>query len=629
MNFQAFLDHSETAVTIAKDGNAIYVNKAFLQMYKFESSEEILNKSLMQIVAPSSLSLVTERIEKRKKGENLEFSTFEVNGIKQDGSPINVEITTFPFSSEGVEYVGATIYDITERKKIQEALGTSEFEHRIIVENSPIGILFLDKNGAATRANKKFSEIIGTPVEKMIGFNTIERIPYEGVKQALIKGIIHGEPSVYEGEYTSITAKKKSFVRYHISPLNPGTNSEAILLAEDITDRKNAEDELLIAKSQAESANLAKSAFLANMSHEIRTPLNSILGFSQILDTIIPDKDKKVREYVNYIEQSGMHLLNIVNDILDLSKIEAGKLNIDKKPIGIFNLIVDVVTSVTVKDNRRVEIDVSDDIGTALVDPTRIRQVIYNLLSNAIKYTNQDKPIGIIGRGEGNKIILTVWDEGLGIPNDQLSKIFEPFERASNVSSREGGTGLGLTIIKRLVEMHNGKISVESTVGQGSRFIVELPCREVQVPTEPILHDKWEIPVDHSIDFAKLRLLIVEDNLSNRKVISTYLEGAGISFEIVDTGEDALELVDKNSYDIILMDIGLPGISGTETMKRIRKKIRENLIILAVSAYNMAGDEDKFISEGFDGYVPKPISFRILTSVMKRLIKSNRESKTS
>lgn len=300
-----------------------------------------------------------------------------------------------------------------------------------------------------------------------------------------------------------------------------------------------------------------------------------------------------------------------------------------KKPIGIFNLIVDVVTSVTVKDNRRVEIDVSDDIGTALVDPTRIRQVIYNLLSNAIKYTNQDKPIGIIGRGEGNKIILTVWDEGLGIPNDQLSKIFEPFERASNVSSREGGTGLGLTIIKRLVEMHNGKISVESTVGQGSRFIVELPCREVQVPTEPILHDKWEIPVDHSIDFAKLRLLIVEDNLSNRKVISTYLEGAGISFEIVDTGEDALELVDKNSYDIILMDIGLPGISGTETMKRIRKKNLENLIILAVSAYNMAGDEDKFISEGFDGYVPKPISFRILTSVMKRLIKSNRESKTS
>lgn len=126
--------------------------------------------------------------------------------------------------------------------------------------------------------------------------------------------------------------------------------------------------------------------------------------------------------------------------------------------------------------------------------------------------------------------------------------------------------------------MHNGKISVESTVGQGSRFIIELPCREIQVPTEPILHDKWEIPVDHSIDFAKLRLLIVEDILSNRKVISTYLEDAGISFEIVETGEDALELVDKNSYDIILMDIGLPGISGTETMKRIRKKFGKILL---------------------------------------------------
>ncbi len=250
----------------------------------------------------------------------------------------------------------------------------------------------------------------------------------------------------------------------------------------DISERKKAEEELLIAKESAERANQAKSAFLANMSHELRTPLNSILGFSQILERqIAKDLNEKQKDFFDNIKNGGNHLLKMVNDILDLSKIEAGKIETDLKPFDFGKMLErspSIVQATAYQKKIKVETDIKPDLGWINGDETRLIQVIYNLFSNAIKFTESGKCIGIEATTEEDSFIVTVWDEGVGIPEDFLDKVFDPFEQAKGgKGSKEAGTGLGLAISRRLVELHHGTITATSKVGEGSRFTVTLPGR--------------------------------------------------------------------------------------------------------------------------------------------------------
>jgi hypothetical protein len=400
-----------------------------------------------------------------------------------------------------------------------------------------------------------------------------------------------------------------------------GGISHYLAVKEDITDRKAMEDLLWQAKATAEAANRAKSRFLADMSHELRTPLNSILGFSQLLELQGGESlSVKQREYLKFIREGGEHLLDMVNDVLDLSKVEAGKIALEKEPFdpaALIRRVLTTVRSLAAKKHLRVETTLPAELGVLEADEVRIKQVLYNLLSNAIKFTEREKRIGVEARAEDGELVLSVWDEGIGIPAADLARIFDPYVQA-RAAPRGEGTGLGLAIVKRLVELHGGGVSVESKVGTGSRFTVHLPGlrpRPVREPApeepRPGAYAAGEVP-----DLAGRTALVVDDSPANRTLMERILTAFGCTVLLAASGEEALVIAEHASYDLVLMDIQLPGMNGIETMRRMRERGARGPFV-ALTAYAMKGDAERFLADGFDGFIAKPVRISEVVSYLE------------
>ena len=408
-----------------------------------------------------------------------------------------------------------------------------------------------------------------------------------------------------------------------------GAIAHFIAVKEDITDRKGMEELLRHAKASAEAANFAKSQFLANMSHELRTPLNSILGFSQLMEMQGTDGagrsgalTDKQREYLRWIRDGGEHLLDMVNDVLDLSKIEAGRVDLEKKPFDTVTLIRRVLTTVrSLAAKKHLHVDAAIDPGLGLLDAdeVRIKQVLYNLLSNAIKFTERERRIGVDARAEGNECVISVWDEGIGIPLADRERIFEPFEQLRK-GHGEHGTGLGLTIVKNLVELHGGAVSVESEEGKGSRFTVRLPGRRPDqraVSREAQLKEAEE-PREEIPNFGARTVLVVDDSPANSALMQRILSALGCTVLLAGSGEEALAVAGHSSCDAVFMDIHLPGMNGIEAMRRMREAgVRAPVV--ALTAYAMKGDRERFLADGFDGYIAKPVRISEIVSFLEKL----------
>jgi CheY-like chemotaxis protein/anti-sigma regulatory factor (Ser/Thr protein kinase) len=327
-----------------------------------------------------------------------------------------------------------------------------------------------------------------------------------------------------------------------------------------------------------------------------------------------PLSEKQVK-LISNILVCGKHLLEMVNDILDLAKIEAGKIEINKKPFRVEQLLTRSISSIkalALEKSIKIKYNADSELGWINADEVRIKQVMYNLLSNAIKFTGTGKSIGIDTTALGDEIVITVWDEGIGIPEEYLEKIFEPFEQVvSDGVEKQSGTGLGLSITRKLVEMHDGSINGKSIPGRGSFFVVTLPGRiDFSEITE---ENKGDAGLQsHYYHGGKSRILVVEDNRLNIDVLKNMLENSPWDVDYVLTGEKALEQVYEKVYDIILMDIQLPGMDGIEVMKRIKRDKKIESKIIALTAYAMKGDWEKFINEGFDDYISKPVDISSL-----------------
>ncbi len=384
-------------------------------------------------------------------------------------------------------------------------------------------------------------------------------------------------------------------------------------------ERREADQELRKAKIDAEDASTAKSAFLASMSHEIRTPMNGVLGMAELM--LMSDLPKEIRQDIEIIQESGNGLLEILNDILDLSKVEAGKVVLEEIDVDVLSVIRSASSLVRDQfeyaglwfDEKFDEDLVAPRIKT---DPTRLRQVLTNLLSNAKKFTHEggievSLSQQLLDNGQVETRIA-VTDTGIGMTEDQVSRVFQAFQQADQSTTRQyGGTGLGLSLCKQLTELMGGDIGVSSTLGEGSTFWFSVVCDVVEESapaTVPMLPEASEEP--GPVASGLPNLLVAEDNLVNQKIIKKILGAIGYPFDIVANGQEALEALPKGAYDLILMDVNMPVLDGIDATRLIRKLPAPNgqIPIIALTANAMKGDREKYLAAGMNDYVAKPIS---------------------
>lgn len=382
-------------------------------------------------------------------------------------------------------------------------------------------------------------------------------------------------------------------------------------------------------EKKVREAALIKEHFIANMSHEIRTPLNAIIGFTRLLQK--QPLEKNAAEYVNAISGSGENLLSIVNDVLDLSKIESGMMRIERSEIDIrelFDAAYNMFAAKAAEKKLSYTLHIRDDVPALLTgDPVRITQVAVNLISNAVKFTSKGfVSIHVSSAAINHKevlLTLLVSDSGIGISAQTKEQIFDRFTQADEDTTRKyGGTGLGLSIVRQLVELMQGTIQLETTPGKGSRFSINLP---LEIATGDTLQKTNSTGAHVKIDHSKATVLVVEDNPMNQSLMRHLLENWNISYEVSSNGKEALALLQQQHFDLILMDIQMPEMDGYTASKKIRDELHLNTPIIAMTAHAFAGEKEKCLRYGMNDYLPKPVREELLASLLNIYLPGDRQ----
>ncbi len=411
-------------------------------------------------------------------------------------------------------------------------------------------------------------------------------------------------------------------VEVHSSCEEANGSLQVVATVRDVSERERSMIELLQVADSAREANRAKNEFLANMSHELRTPLNSVIGLSELLlKDVYGETNEKQRELLGGVLESGEHLLQLINDLLDLAKIEAEQLTLNPNRIDVDLLcrtIAWFVKSFAEKKNIDIEMSVPTPVDSIVADELRLKQILLNLLTNAIKFTPDGGKVGLEAIRDGDEMIFAVWDTGIGISQEDQKKLFKPFVQIESSLSRSyPGTGLGLSLVKRLVDLHGGRVRLESSPNRGSRFEVAIPTDALsQKETRP------ESPPDESAASREtaagaFNILLAEDNPWNVKTIAGFLEAKGFNVLVAEDGYRALDMARSEKPGLILMDIHMPGIDGLEATRRLKADPdTKGIPIIALTAMAMKEDEESCLKAGADGYLSKPVHLDRLLEVI-------------
>ncbi len=519
------------------------------------------------------------------------------------------------------------IHDYNKRIESERKLIASEIRIRKILDSLPVGVFIIGTDGVPYYSNTRSTEILGKGIvpgitaEQMTqtyrayiaGTDTI----YPSSRQPVLRAL-KGENIIGLEDMEIVRDGIRIPIRVNATYITDSDNNieYAISVFEDITDVKENEKKLTQAKKEAEESVILKETFLANMSHEIRTPMNAIIGFTDLLlKRSMPDQEK---DYVRTIKTSGETLLRIINDILDVSKMDSGMMTFEEQPISIkevFSSLNILLSQKALEKKLNLNFDCDQKIPDAVLgDPTRLTQIILNIVGNAIKFTKKgrvDVFAKVVGETDDSyNIEFSVKDSGIGIPEDKLKFIFERFRQAEAHTTRNyGGTGLGLSIAKQLIELQGGHLSIQSMENVGSIFSFILPFKKTKEVFLRNIHHNAEIDMSK---LSKLNMLLVEDNPINIKFVQSLFGLHGLKIDFAENGRTGVEKIAGGNYDIVLMDIEMPEMNGYEATSHIRSELKNPVPIIAMTAHAMAGEKEKCIQLGMNDYISKPINAEVL-----------------
>lgn len=647
------------------DGNFVDANPAALELLGYEK-KDVPNLNLRNLLGEDQIPTAEAAIrDVVAEGSRKDLTTYKLR--RKDGKVIWIETKGSLICKDGEPHlVQGIIRDITARRMIEEALEASEERFRAFFHLAPLAYQSLDQGGCFLEVNDTWCELLGYARSEVVGKNFADVLTSDCVGHFLYNfpcflenGEIHAIEFTMvkkDGGHTLISLDGKvareangKFKKTHciLSDITARREAENELglhrdhleelvaertrklsqtndrLQQEVAERKRAEKDSGQARRTAEEANRGKSRFLSSMSHELRTPLNGVLGFADLLhNQFFGTLNAKQLEYVQFIEQSGKHLLDLITDLLDFSKAEIGAIQLYRDAISLKKLIdtvIEMLDSQARENVIKLEVKVDQDL---LVDgdERRCKQILINLLGNAIKFSPDGGQIDVRAEVlDDSHVTITVRDQGIGISDEELSSIFSEFYQADHVRDAElGGSGIGLALTRKLVELHGGKIGVRSEPGRGSEFWFTLPLWREQAPTvgevhTPLIAQK-ELP-------SGRRILVAEDNETNLKLILSLLEVHHHHVRVARNGRELFEVIEGFHPELILMDLRMPVINGFDATQRLRSMDEySSLPIIAVTASVDAASVRACLESGCDGHLSKPIRADELFSFLDRYL---------
>jgi PAS domain S-box-containing protein len=515
-----------------------------------------------------------------------------------------------------------TVVSISRQKRAEFLLESEAQRRKALLEKSNDGIAIIDQGHRVVEANERFAAMLGYSSEEVVGLHSWE---YDKVlsKDEILNNFkdLTKVNTVFETVH-----RRKDGSTYDVEVSARGLLAGGVplilVICRDISDRKRFEAALVEAKQAAESSSKVKSEFLANMSHEIRTPINGIMGMLQLMNTT--ELTEEQHEFIEYALQASNRLIRLLSDILDLSRVESGRMEIVAEPFSpadVMESLLHLFAPVAREQGIELRVQVSPDIPASLNgDALRTQQILVNLVGNALKFSEAGRvdvdvrPLPVHAEGEC-RLLFTVSDTGPGIADEQMERVFTPFTQVDGSYRRRfQGAGLGLAICARLLELMNGTMAVDSQLGVGSQFYFSIPFALAE-SAAPVARKRLE-----PIISAGVKILLAEDDHTSRLFARRVLEKGGHTVTAVENGEQALEALQAEAFDILLVDIQMPVLDGMETVKALRQgdagETNRDIPIIALTAHSMAGDKDRFLEAGMNWYVAKPLDVDTLLAAV-------------
>lgn len=650
--FRTFLEMASEAIIVTNaDSEIVIFNAKAQDLFGYEPAEVLGHR--VEFLMPERFHQrhIAHRVGYREQPTKRSMSkTKNLYAQRKNGSEFPIEAGLSPVQTKDGLFVMTFLTDITERKQAEEeikrlneslARRADELETRYqqIVELAEEGVWVIDSEAKTTYVNHAMARMLGYTEEEMVGRSLFDFL-HETEHPIVNTNLERRKQGVAEKHEFKLKTKdgKPRWTYMSTSPVldENGKLLWSCALVYDITERKKAEEQLResaerisLANAELARATRLKDEFLASMSHELRTPLNAILGLAEALqEEVYGSLTERQRRSIVTIEQSGKHLLELINDILDLSKIESGKMELQIAPVSVQSLCESSLTFIRQQahhKNIRLSSEIAQDIGDIEVDERRIRQVLVNLLNNAVKFTPNGGEVRLEVEADSDAEILqfSVIDTGIGIAPENLDKLFKPFVQLdSSLSRRYAGTGLGLALVRRIVEVHGGSVSLESEVGKGSRFSVILPWKELNRESQSNRdneHAIAELPKIH-------QALIVEDSDAAAKQVARYLAELSAAVVIHPTGEGTVEMAQRFEPDVIILDVLLPHLSGWEVLTQLKTNpATRHIPVLVISVVD---ERSQGVELGAADYLVKPISRPRFQAALRKIFASASEIPT-